>query len=93
MQDGWGNTIDRGSYFVTGMFYGVVDGRTYTILKQKSPDLLYSHLARSIKIPIEEEESCNNLYKMSLEVYEAIYNSMPIDLKLHHRVAIEEDEC
>ena len=42
---------------------------------------------------MEEEESCNNLCKMLLEVYEVIYNSMPTDLELHHRVAIEEDEC
>ena len=93
MQDGWGNTIDRGSYFLMGMIYGAIYGRTYTILQQNPPVLLYSHLVRSIKIPMEEEESCNNLYKMLLEVYEAIFNSMPIDLKLHHRVAIEEDEC
>ena len=80
--DGWDNNIGPGTFYVTGVFYERIDDAMFRLLDSAPPAYLYSHLVRSIKIPLTQISNAPNsaLYSISLGAYEAIYNSMPWDL-------------
>ena len=56
---------------------GKVD--TYRLLDKTPVVMIYSHLVRAIRFPMEPIVGFPNQLKLSAEVYENIYNSMPYD--------------
>ncbi len=81
-KDKWHNKIVRGGKVVEGFFYGQVEGKsdTYRLLDHTYPVMIYSHLVRAIHFlmePIARSLGQFSQYKLSIEVYERIYNSMP----------------
>lgn len=81
LKDLWHNKIVKGGNIVEGLYYGLVEGKvdTYTLLNQKPPVMIYSHLVRAIRFPMEAIPSLHNHFKLSSEIYENIYNSMPYE--------------
>ena len=80
-KDKWHNKIVRGGLVVEGFYYGQMDGKcdTYSLLDHKPPVMVYSHLIRAIRFPMEPIYGLQNLFKLTTEVYENLYNSMPCD--------------
>lgn len=64
-----------------GLFYDKVNARhdTYVLLEDKPPAFIYSHLVRCIRFPMCSKNGEPNLYEMSKEVFEQIFNSMPLE--------------
>lgn len=79
--DKWHNRIVRGGIVVEGLYYGQNEGKvdTYTLLDQQAPVMIYSHLVRAIRFPMEPILGFHNQFRLSTEIYENIYNSMPFD--------------
>ena len=80
-KDKWHNKIVRGGKLVEGFYYGQVEGKvdTYRLLDQTPVVMIYSHLVRAICFPVELIAGFPNQFKLSTEVYENIYISMPYD--------------
>ena len=80
-KDKWHNKIVRGGKVVEGFYYGQVEGKvdTYRLLDQSPVVMIYSHLVRAIRFPMEPIVGSPNHVRLSAEVYENIYNSMPYD--------------
>ncbi|MCO5593443.1 hypothetical protein L7F22_047457 [Adiantum nelumboides] len=78
-KDAWHNRIKKKSWFVQGHFYERVKGHSdrYMLLNDKAPASLYSHLIRCLRFPLFPKEGEPNVYTMTDDVYEHIYNSMP----------------
>ena len=81
MVDVWGNFISTGTYFVEGLFYENLGDCLFKLLNDKPIAYMYSHLVRCVKIPMTPDCGMNNLYRISANVYELIYNSMPLELQ------------
>ena len=79
LKDLWHNKIVRGGILVEGLYYALVEGKvdTYTLLEP--PVMIYSHLVRAIRFPMEAVPDLHNHFKLSSEIYENIYNSMPYE--------------
>ena len=79
LKDLWHNKIVRGGILVEGLYYALVEGKvdTYTLLEP--PVMIYSHLVRAIRFPMEVVPDLHNHFKLSSEIYENIYNSMPYE--------------
>ena len=80
MVDAWGNFISTGTYFIEELFYENVGECLFKLLNDKPIAYMYSHLVRCVKIPKRRDSGTNNLYRISVDVYESIYSSMPWDL-------------
>ena len=80
-KDAWHNKIVRGGKVVEGLYYGQVEGSfdTYSLLDHTPLVMIYSHLVRAIRFPMEPIPGCQNRFRLSTEIYENIYNSMPYD--------------
>ncbi len=80
-KDKWHNKIVKGGNLVEGFYYGQAEGKvdTYNLLHHTSPVMIYSHLVRAIRFPMEPTPGIQNEFKLPTEVYENIYNSMPYD--------------
>ena len=78
--DDWDNNIPRGAYVIKGLYYKQIDSLSFNLLTSTSPVHILSHLVRCIKIPMEHIPRRRNLYCITPEIYEAIYNSMPIEM-------------
>ena len=80
-KDAWHNKIVRGGNVVEGLYYGQVEGKcdTYSLLSHKPLVMIYSHLVRAIRFPMEPITGFSNQFRLLTEVYENIYNSMPYD--------------
>ena len=80
-KDKWHNKIVRGGKLVEGFYYGQVEKKvnTYRLLDQTPVVMIYSHLVRAIHFLMEPIVGFPNQFKLSAEVYEKIYNSMPYD--------------
>ncbi|KAI5084591.1 hypothetical protein GOP47_0000760 [Adiantum capillus-veneris] len=78
--DQWHNIIKKKLYVVEGLFYDMVNGRddTYVLLDNKPTALIYSHLVRCISFSMSLREGEHNVYDMSNDIFEQIYNSMPL---------------
>ena len=63
---------------------------TYILLDHTTPVMIYSHLVRATRFPIEPMHECQNQFTISTEVYKNIYNGMSYDediddvVYLHH---------
>lgn len=81
-KDQWGNCVSANTYVVEGYYYEKVDGHTdlYYIPTNQPLVLLPSHLVRAVKFEMECVLGNPNLFRVSLEVQENIYNSMPLNL-------------
>ncbi|KAI5071358.1 hypothetical protein GOP47_0013609 [Adiantum capillus-veneris] len=75
--DEWGNAIDRGSYVVQGLYYKQLDAYTFKLANKQPIIHVLLHLVRCIKMPMEHIPRRRKVYTTNLEIYEAIYNSMP----------------
>ena len=82
VRDAWDNCISANSYLVEGYYYELVEGTedVYYVPRGSPRVLLASHLVRSIKIPLEPLHGNPHHFKLSPEVYENVYNSMPMEL-------------
>lgn len=82
MNDSWGNCIAANTYVVEGHYYEKVEGTAdiYYIPDNHPKVLLPSHLVRSIKFPMPPLPTDRNKYILSSEIYELVYNSMPLDM-------------
>ena len=82
LQDAWGSCICAHSYLVEGYYYELVDGEedVYYIPASQPKVLLQSHLVRAIKIPMEPLDGEPQQFRLSAEVHENVYNSMPLVL-------------
>ena len=82
LKDGWGNCAYADTYVVEGYYYEKVDGETdlYYIPTTQPLVILPSHLVRAIKFDMECVEGESKLFRLSPEIHENIYNSMPISL-------------
>lgn len=81
LRDGWGNYICANSYLVEGFYYELVDGEQDLYFLPDQPKvLLASHLVRSIKIPLEPMQGEPHKLRLYPEVYENVYNSMPLGM-------------
>ena len=82
-QDAWGNCVSVGSYAVEGYYYEKVvrEDDVYHLLARKPLVRLPSHLIRSIKFQMDPLPKNVNWFTMSSEVYENIYNSMPLEIQ------------
>ena len=78
--DAWGNQCARGTYVVKGVWYEQRTGNPheYKLLRKKPDVYLLSHLVRAIKFPMEKIGQ--GWFRMSPDVYEAVYNSTPFDM-------------
>ena len=79
LRDSWDNWIFPNSYLVEGYYYELVDGTedVYYITLDQPKVFLALHLVWSIKIPLERLHGESHKFKLSPEVYENVYNSMP----------------
>ncbi|KAI5055417.1 hypothetical protein GOP47_0028938 [Adiantum capillus-veneris] len=77
-KDQWHNIIKKNLYVVEGLFYDKVNGRddTYVLLDNKPTTLIYSHLVRCIRFSMSPREGECNVYDMSNDIFEQIYNNM-----------------
>ena len=66
---------------VEGLYYGQVDGKcdTKLLLDHTPPFMIYSHLVIGIQIPTESMSRLQNLFMLTSDVYENVYNSMSYD--------------
>ena len=82
LRDAWGNCIEAHSYLVEGYYYELVEGEkdVYYIDASQPTVLLASHLVRAIKIPMEPVDGEPHKLRLSAEVHENVYNSMPLVL-------------
>ena len=82
VRDAWGNCIEAHSYLVEGYYYELADGEedVYYIPVSQPIVLLASHLVRAIKIPMEPVDGEPHKFRLSAEVHENVYNSMPLVL-------------
>ena len=80
--DAWGNFVSVGTFYIEGIFYAQLDAYNYVyiLFKDKPIAYMYSHLVRCIKVPMSQYKSCTHLYTVSVDVYECIYNTMPLNL-------------
>ena len=80
--DAWGNFVSVVTFYIEGIFYARLDDYDYVyrLLEDKPVAYMYSHLVRCISIPMSNYNSCSDLYTISVDVYECIYNSMPWNL-------------
>ena len=81
LKDAWGNVCSAGSLVVKGVWYNQAQGNPYEfkLLRSKPEVTLQSHLVRAIKFPMKKVGR-GSKFLLSLEVYEAIYNSTPFDV-------------
>lgn len=79
-KDAWGNTLDSATFVVTGHWYAKAGVDEYKLLDDQPPATLYSHLVRAIKFHLFPMEHNEKMFKMSPDVHEAIYNSMPLEM-------------
>ena len=81
LRDAWGNVCNAGSYVIKGVWYQQARGNPYEfkLLRSKPEVILQSHLVRAIKFPMQKVGR-GRKFLLSLEVYEAIYNSTPFDV-------------
>ena len=81
-RDGWGNCASANSYVVEGYYYEKVDGQIdlYCIPTTQPLVILPSHLVRAIKFEMECVEGDSNMFRLSPDIQENIYNSMPLNL-------------
>ena len=71
-KDKWHNNFFRGGLVVEGFYNGQVDEKCdlYTLLDHKPPVMIYSHLIRAIRFLMEPISRLQNLFKLTIEVYE-----------------------
>ena len=81
-RDGWGSCTSANSYVVEGYFYEKIKGQIdlYCIPTTQPLVILPSHLVRAIKFEMECVEGESNMFQLSPEIQENIYNSMPFNL-------------
>ena len=67
---------------VEGYFYEMIKGQIdlYCIPKTQPLVILLSHLVRAIKFEMECVEGESNMFWLSPDIQENIYNSMPFNL-------------
>ena len=77
-----GKFVSAGTLYIEGIFYARLDDYDYVyrILQNKPVSYMYSHLVRCINVPMSQYNSCSDLYTVTVDVYECIYNSMPWNL-------------
>lgn len=80
--DAWGNKIEKHTYMVTGHWYKSLQANLYELWDNKPVVFIYSHLIRAIKFPMEPVvlDGIGEVFELSNENHEAIYNSMPFEL-------------
>ena len=79
--DARGNKIEK-TYMVTGHWYKSLQANFYELWDNKLVVFIYSHLIRAIKFPLEPVvlDGIGEVFEISNENHEAIYNSMPFEL-------------
>ena len=82
MKDCWGDCIAANTYVVEGQYYEKLEGIAYIYyIPHNHPKVLSpSHLVRSIKFPMPLLPRDTNKYILLFEIYELVYNSMPLDM-------------
>lgn len=80
--DAWGNKIEKHTYMVTGHWYKSLQANLYELWDNKPVVFIYSHLIRAKKFPMEPVvlDGIGEVFELSNENHEAIYNSMPFEL-------------
>ena len=80
--DAWGNKIEKNTYMVTGHWYKSLQANFYELWDNKPVVFIYSHFIRAIKFSLEPVllDGIGEVFEISNENHEAIYNSMPFEL-------------
>ena len=75
------NNVSDNQSMVESLYYGQVEGKlhTFTQLDHLPPMMIDSHLLRAIRFPMMASLELPKKFNLSSEVYENIYNSMPLD--------------
>ena len=69
------NLLEFGTFYIEVIFYARVDeyNYVYKLLEDKPVVYIFSHLVTCIKVLVSQYRSCTDLYTISVDVYEYIY--------------------